>query len=141
MRPHWSSVPCKLWAGKTQTGRKDPYGVLGSKLAHRAAWETEYGPIPPGLCVCHYCDVRLCVEPLHLWLGTQKENLADMDAKGRRVNAQLPKGHKKPPSHGPKQRVAQFTSRMRECACGMKTNAGAMAGHIAAQGVEHYVVA
>lgn len=46
-------------------------------------WEQANGPIPKGMCVLHRCDVRHCVNPNHLWLGTQRENIADRDAKGR----------------------------------------------------------
>ena len=139
-RPNWRTVPCKMWKGKVQIGRNDPYGWKGRELAHRWAWSQVYGDIPLGMVIAHYCDVRLCVEPLHLWLGTQRENLADMDAKGRRVNNQPGKGHKKPPGHGEKQRIAQFTSRMRECTCGLKTNAGAMGSHIKTRGGSHAVI-
>jgi hypothetical protein len=47
------------------------------------AWELEYGPIPPGLNVLHKCDVPICVNPNHLFLGTQADNVADMKSKGR----------------------------------------------------------
>jgi len=59
-------------------------------LAHRAVWEVINGPIPEGeghhgTVVLHICDNRLCCNPAHLRLGTQADNVRDMDAKGRRV--------------------------------------------------------
>lgn len=52
-------------------------------LAHRAVWESLYGPIPNGLEICHRCDNPSCVWPDHLFLGTRRDNQHDMYSKNR----------------------------------------------------------
>ena len=54
-----------------------------SRLAHRWVYTHFIGPIPKGKVVMHVCDIRICCNPLHLKLGTQKENLKDMNNKKR----------------------------------------------------------
>lgn len=51
--------------------------------AHRIAWELVNGKIPDGICVCHTCDNRICVNPSHLFLGSIKDNVDDRDNKNR----------------------------------------------------------
>lgn len=52
-------------------------------FAHRASWRAFHGEIPDGLFVLHKCDVRCCVNPEHLFLGTNSDNMLDAYAKGR----------------------------------------------------------
>ena len=77
---------CWEWGGRINDGG---YGFVMFKgryvMAHRKAWERHNGPIPEGLVVCHKCDNRRCINPHHMFLGTDADNVADMDAKGRRV--------------------------------------------------------
>lgn len=59
---------------------------------HRLMWEITYGPIPPGLGVLHRCDNPKCINPEHLFLGTQEDNVHDAIAKGRfRYNTPTPR--------------------------------------------------
>lgn len=81
VRVPWSG--CWLWFGAEGSG----YGRVGFKgnllLTHRVSWELTNGPIPDGLWVLHKCDVRCCVNPDHLFLGTPKDNMQDKLRKGR----------------------------------------------------------
>lgn len=74
---------CWLWTGYTGSryGRLFDHGK--TIPAHRLSYEIHKGPIPDGMYVCHSCDVTICVNPEHLFLGTQSENMRDMVKKGR----------------------------------------------------------
>jgi hypothetical protein len=91
---------CILWGGSLNGAG---YGVAWSKTekkylrAHRLAYERAFGPIKDlpikDLCVLHHCDVRSCVNPEHLFLGTRADNIRDMDEKGRRKSQNSGKTH------------------------------------------------
>jgi hypothetical protein len=92
---------CWLWTGSLNhlgygyLGRRTEDGRRKTIMAHRASYEHHTGPIPEGKVVCHTCDVRNCINPAHLWIGTQADNMADMQAKGRqRYGGTL--GHHRP---------------------------------------------
>jgi len=76
---------CWIWEGtkNNQTGYGQLYSGGSCQLAHRVSYELHIGPIPEGLFVCHHCDNPICVNPAHLYAGTQLANMADKSRRGR----------------------------------------------------------
>lgn len=83
---------CWIWLGAIDNTRG--YGVIhgtyasivsSQYLAHRLSYWLHVGDIPSGYNVCHMCDIPICVNPEHLFLGTQADNVMDCHLKGRRV--------------------------------------------------------
>ena len=112
----WAKVdkrgPDECWEW---TAAKDPNGYgrfrvgrgMSTALSHRLAWQLTHGE-KPSLHVCHHCDNPSCVNPAHLFLGTNADNLADMRAKGRgktpmaeinRAKTHCPQGHEYTPEN------------------------------------------
>lgn len=97
LRVFWSQIDkkssekgCWLWEGKTDSRGYGYTQYAGEKWrTHRLSFMLHVKALPRlagqnGLHVLHTCDTPRCVQPLHLWPGTQVDNIADMDAKGRR---------------------------------------------------------
>lgn len=80
---------CWLWTASSSAQGYGHFQVNGRLCrAHRVSWELHNGKIPDGMWVLHKCDNPGCVNPDHLFLGTNVDNVADMVAKGRRAKTE-----------------------------------------------------
>jgi hypothetical protein len=84
---------CWLWTGSVMGN--NGYGSFrvsateGCIGAHRMSWILHFGEIPEGLMVLHHCDVKLCINPSHLFLGDKQDNAIDSYQKGRHKGKRL----------------------------------------------------
>lgn len=104
MKRFWDKVDIKsendCWEWKAYRTKRSGYGSFGIKYsviaAHRVAWMLTNGEIPANLYVLHKCDNPPCVNPKHLFIGTQKDNMDDCASKKRNVQSKkthCPSGH------------------------------------------------
>lgn len=95
---------CWYWMGNLDAlgyGRVGGSAWLGENRAHRASYRIFHGDIAAGKVVMHSCDVRCCVNPHHLTVGTQRNNVGDMWKRGR--------ANVTPPSRGGSSHLAKLT--------------------------------
>ena len=85
----WAKVDktesCWLWTASRQSFGYGTFMLTKGKFtrAHRFSWELHNGPVPKGLFVLHRCDVPSCINPDHLYLGTDRDNARDRRERGR----------------------------------------------------------
>lgn len=79
---------CWLWTGLLSSRGYGRLRIGTEEGAHRISWTLANGSIPDGLSVLHRCDVRACVNPSHLFLGTLGDNIRDCTEKGRNARGE-----------------------------------------------------
>ena len=92
----WSYVnkttTCWMWTGGTFGGRYGQFRLGRHKVkAHRFSWAIHGGLLPDGSILCHTCDRPLCVNPAHLVLGDNGDNIRDRDIKGHTARGPNPR--------------------------------------------------
>ncbi|MFA6325045.1 MAG: HNH endonuclease [Candidatus Paceibacterota bacterium] len=92
----WTKVDktktCWNWLGSKSSKGYGRFKIKGKLYSpHRISYELINGPIPKGMFICHKCDNPACVNPGHLFLGTQSDNMKDCFKKGRGVTNIVPR--------------------------------------------------
>lgn len=103
----FGSCECWFWTGFICRLGYGIFHCLGETRAHRVAYKLFKGDIPKGMKVMHSCDTRNCVNPDHLSIGTQADNVRDMIAKGRGGNGDV-RGEKNPMARATPEMVRQI---------------------------------
>ena len=124
------TADCWNWTAGTNSKGYGWFSLSGKRnYAHRVSWEIHNGSIPEGnghhgTCVLHECDNRKCINPAHLFLGTQADNLADMAQKGR-----ASKGEGRPAAKLTEAKVKEIRM-WRELGCTLKSIGEAYGVHL-----------
>ena len=79
----FGATDCWYWIGSINKHGYGMTSILGENKSHRISWRLFNGEITGGLSVLHKCDIRFCVNPEHLFLGSQLDNMRDCSNKGR----------------------------------------------------------
>jgi hypothetical protein len=104
----WPWTGCLIGRyGRISTGTRDRNGRYGVERAHRVSYEIHNGPIPPGLFVLHSCDNPPCVNPKHLHLGTNVDNMREAVERKR-----FPLGEAKATARLSEQQVCEMRRRL-----------------------------
>lgn len=116
MKRFWEKVQiagpdeCWEWKGGKDREGYGRFSYFGkNQVAHRIAWILTGGEVSEGLCVLHKCDNPSCVNPDHLWIGNQLENIKDRTKKGRDADC---RGEKNPSAKLAEEDVLEIRRRL-----------------------------